>query len=67
MPRPFPFPIRGFHSDNGPKFIHHRLARWLDKLRVGDFTKSRTNHTVESGDTTARHAEQRGWVSCDCD
>ncbi len=44
----FPFPIRGFHSDHGSEFIHHCLARLLDKLLV-EQTKSRARHSNDNG------------------
>ena len=36
----FPFPVLGFHSDNGSEYINHTVARLLRKLQV-EFTKSR--------------------------
>jgi len=36
----FPFPIRGFHADNGSEYINHRVAKMLRKLHA-EFTKSR--------------------------
>ena len=36
----FPFPIRGFHADNGSEYINHRVAEMLRKLHA-EFTKSR--------------------------
>jgi transposase InsO family protein len=36
----FPFPIRGFHADNGSEYINHRVAGMLRKLHA-EFTKSR--------------------------
>jgi transposase InsO family protein len=36
----FPFPIRGFHADNGSEYINHRVAKMLGKLHA-EFTKSR--------------------------
>ncbi len=36
----FPFPIRGFHADNGSEYINHRVADMLRKLHA-EFTKSR--------------------------
>ena len=41
----FPFPIRGFHADNGSEYINHRVAELLNKLHIGEFTKSRARHT----------------------
>ena len=48
MMHQFPFRIRGFHSDNGSEFINHRVAALLEKLRVGEFTKSRSNRTTDN-------------------
>lgn len=36
----FPFPILGFHADNGSEYINHRVAQLLKKLHA-EFTKSR--------------------------
>jgi hypothetical protein len=36
-----PFTILGFHSDNSSEFIHHVVARLLNKLRIQQ-TKSRS-------------------------
>ena len=36
----FPFPIRGFHADNGSEYVNHRVAGMLRKLHA-EFTKSR--------------------------
>ena len=36
----FPFPIRGFHSDNGSEFINETVSKLLNKLLV-EQTKSR--------------------------
>ena len=54
----FPFRLRGFHSNNGSKYVNHRVAELLEKLRVGEFTKSRPrrsndNALVESKNGTA--------------
>ena len=37
-------PLHGFPRGNGSEYINHRVARLLDKLHVGDFTKSRPRH-----------------------
>jgi hypothetical protein len=34
----FPFPILGFHCDNGSEFINHTVAKLLEKLLI-EFTK----------------------------
>jgi transposase InsO family protein len=36
----FPFPVLGFHVDNGSEYINHRVAKLLGKLHA-EFTKSR--------------------------
>ena len=48
----FPFPIRGFHADIGSEYINYRVAELLNKLHIGEFTKSR-----------ARHSYDKSWVS----
>ena len=37
----YPFAIQGFHADNGSEYINHRVARLLNKLHIGQCTKSR--------------------------
>ena len=44
----FPFPVLGFHSDNGSEFINHRVAEMLNKLHVEDFTKSRPRRSNDN-------------------
>jgi transposase InsO family protein len=44
----FPFPIRGFHSDNGSEFINHTIAGLLNKLLI-EQTKSRPRHSNDNG------------------
>ena len=39
----FPFPVLGFHSDNGSEYINKRLTELLEKLLI-EFTKSRSRH-----------------------
>jgi transposase InsO family protein len=43
----FPFPILGFHADNGSEYINHTLAKLLKKLLV-EFTKSRANRSQDN-------------------
>jgi len=43
----FPFPIRGFHSDNGSEYINGRVAALLRKLLI-EFTKSRARQTNDN-------------------
>ena len=44
----FPFPIRGFHSDNGSEFINDTVAGLLKKLLI-DQTKSRPRKSNDNG------------------
>ena len=48
MMEQFPFPILGFHSDNGSEFINHTVAKLLNKLLV-EQTKSRPRHSNDNG------------------
>ena len=48
MLRQFPFPIRGFHSDNGSEFINQTVAGLLHKLLI-EQTKSRPRHSNDNG------------------
>ncbi len=48
MLRQFPFPILGFHSDNGSEFINQTVARLLNKLLI-EQTKSRPRHSNDNG------------------
>jgi len=48
MLRQFPFPIRGFHSDNGSAFINQTVAHLLNKLLI-EQTKSRPRHSNDNG------------------
>ncbi len=43
----FPYPIKGFHSDNGSEYINKTVAGLLEKLRV-EFTKSRSRQTNDN-------------------
>lgn len=43
----FPFPILGFHSDNGSEYINKRVASLLDKLHI-ELTKSRARQTNDN-------------------
>jgi transposase InsO family protein len=44
----FPFPILGFHVDNGSEYINHRVAELLNKLLIEEFTKSRSRHSNDN-------------------
>ena len=43
----FPFPIRGFHSDNGSEYVNEPVVELLNKLLV-EFTKSRARHSNDN-------------------
>lgn len=44
----FPFPILGFHTDNGSEYINKNVAAMLNKLNV-EQTKSRPGHSSDNG------------------
>ena len=44
----FPFPIRGFHADNGSEYINHRVAALLNQLHIEEFTKSRARRSNDN-------------------
>jgi transposase InsO family protein len=44
----FPFPILGFHADNGSEYVNHEVAKLLEKLRI-EFTRSRPRHSNDNG------------------
>ena len=44
----FPFPILGFHTDNGSEYINKSVAAMLNKLKV-EQTKSRPGHSSDNG------------------
>ena len=47
MLKQFPFPIRGFHSDNGSEYVNDPVASLLEKLRA-EFTKSRPRRSNDN-------------------
>ena len=44
----FPFVIEGFHVDNGSEFVNHQVARLLNKLHIGQFTRSRPRRSNDN-------------------
>ena len=46
--------VLGFHADNGSEYVNHRVAALLNKLHVGEFTKSRPRH-FERQERPRRH------------
>ena len=62
----FPFPILGFHADNGSEYINHRVAGLLDKLRVERFTKSRARRSNDNALVEGKNANVvRRWFGRD--
>lgn len=65
----FPFRIEGFHADNGSEFINHQVVGLLNRMLVGEFTKSRANRTTahalvegKNGAVVRKHIGY-GWIS----
>ena len=59
----YPFAIQGFHADNGSEYINHRVARLLNKLHIGQFTKSRARHCNDNALVEGKNgAVIRGWL-----
>jgi len=59
----FPFAVKGFHADNGSEYINHQVAALLEKLHVGDFTKSRARHTNDNALAESKNASMvRKWL-----
>lgn len=60
----FPFPILGFHADNGSEFINRTVARLLNKLLV-ELTKSRPCRSLDNalveGKNGAIIRKHMGW------
>jgi transposase InsO family protein len=50
----FPFPVRGFHSDNGSEYINKDVAGLLGKLLI-EQTKSRARHSNDNGLVEAKN------------
>lgn len=51
----FPFPILGFHSDNGSEFINHQVAGLLNKLLIEEQTKSRSRHCNDNAQAESKN------------
>ena len=52
----FPFPVLGFHADNGSEYINHRVVGLLQKLRIGEFTKSRARRCNDNALVEGKNA-----------
>jgi len=44
----FPFTIHGFHTDNGSEYINRQVVAMLNKLHIGEFTKSRPRRSNDN-------------------
>ena len=49
-------PGSGFHADNGSEYINHRMVGLLQKLRVGEFTKSRARRSNDNAPVEGKNA-----------
>ena len=59
----FPLEVKGFHADNGSEYINHRVAALLNKLHVGEFTKSRARRTNDNALVEGKNASViRKWL-----
>ena len=59
----FPFVVKGFHADNGSEYINRRVAALLNKLHVGEFTKSRARHSNDNALVESKNAAViRKWL-----
>ena len=52
----FPFDVLGFHADNGSEYVNHVVAALLDKLHVGEFTKSRPRRSNDNALVEGKNA-----------
>ena len=52
----FPFDVLGFHADNGSEYVNRRVAALLNKLHVGQFTKSRPRHSNDNALVEGKNA-----------
>ena len=52
----FPFVVQGIHADNGSEYVNHRVAALLNKLRIGELTKSRPRHCNDNALAESKNA-----------
>ena len=52
----FPFPVLGFHADNGSEYINHQVAALLNKLHIPKSTKSRARRTNDNALVEGKNA-----------
>jgi len=59
----FPFRIEGFHADNGSEYVNHTVAKLLNKLHIGQFTKSRARRSNDNALVESKNASVvRKWL-----
>ena len=59
----FPFQVRAFHADNGSEYVNHHVAGMLNKLHIGQFTKSRPRHSNDNALVESKNgAVVRKWL-----
>jgi len=51
----YPFRILGFHCDNGSEFVNRQVVSLLNKLLVGEFTKSRAYRTTDNAQVEGKN------------
>ena len=52
----FPFPVEGFHADNGSEYVNHLVAELLNRLHIGQLTKSRPRHCNDNALAESKNA-----------
>ena len=61
-----PFVVLGFHADNGSEYINHQAASLLNKLHIGQFTKSRARRSNDNALVEGKNASVvRKWFGHD--
>ena len=59
----FPLHVRAFHADNGSEYVNHHVAGMLNKLHIGEFTKSRPRHSNDNALVESKNgAVVRKWL-----
>ena len=66
LPVTLPFSVLGFHADNGSEYINRQVAELLNKLQVGQFTKSRARRSNDNALVEGKNAwVVRKWLGHD--
>ena len=66
LPVTLPFSVLGFHADNGSEYINRQVAELLNKLQVGQFTKSRARRSNDNALVEGKNAwVVRKWMGHD--